>query len=107
MSESWAGKEVRDARATINARGWPQPCSKCGKPIVESDNWHADHYLISRHQARLMGLRLTDLPVAPAHARCNMSDGGKIGARLTNLKKTQVERPGRRASSKSRNIRGI
>lgn len=111
MSERWSGDRVRAARARIEARGWPQPCCRCGKPVMPHDRWQADHYPISRAQAIFMGIPLDNLPVAAAHGSCNERAGGQHGARITNARKNKREhRAGRRAArldARARGIRGI
>lgn len=110
---AWDGARVRKARAEIEARGWPQLCTKCHKPIYSTDKWHADHWLISRHTAKIQGIPLDSLPVAPAHASCNMKDGARISAALSkakhNYERVNENRPAtlRRGSPASRNIRGV
>lgn len=104
----WSGDVVRRARARISARGWPQPCCRCGRMVQPHERWQVDHYPISREQGKALGIPLDTLPTAPAHARCNESAGGKRGAQITNAKHSKNHRPHRhRGSDYARGIRGV
>ena len=100
----WGGGESKKARAVcapMVRQG--VPCCRCGKPVVEGQAWHADHYPVSRE--------FGGTQVWPAHERCNTRDGGKRGARITNARKTErqdvaVNRQGV-SSERSRGIRGV
>ena len=74
----WGGADSRAARAIVRPM-LPAPCTKCGKPVTEDMDWHADHI----HAAALGGANDAS-NYGPAHARCNEADGGKLGAMLTN-----------------------
>ena len=110
-SKYWSGRRVTQARALIEARGWPQPCCRCGHAISPHDRWQVDHYPVGRSQALKLGIPLESLQVLPAHARCNEAAGGRLGAAITNRK---TERKGKaaprrrsRGANQSRNIRGV
>lgn len=77
----WAGAEVTRARAKCRAM-LPHPCRKCGVIITADEpetSWHAGHGL-----SRAEGGDGSD--IEPEHARCNTSDGGRMGARITNAR---------------------
>lgn len=105
MSRSdWAGDVVRNARARVAAQGWPQPCTKCGCLIDgEVEPWQADHFEIDRVTARDYGIPIADLPVGPAHPRCNTSAGGKVAAKRRRARRAETVEP----SMRSRNLRGV
>ena len=88
---AWTGNEVRKAR-----NAWivqlTLPCCRCGKPVTRDMKWQVDHYPIPRE--------FGGTQTWPAHAYCNMSAGGKRGAKITNMKK-------RNKVNEGRNIRGI
>jgi hypothetical protein len=64
-------------------------------PRRKAGGWHPDHYPVRREDG---GTR-----VVPAHDTCNLSDGGKRGAAITNAR-----RHARRGFiDKRRNIRGV
>jgi hypothetical protein len=81
----WGGSKSTAARAhcrQLLAAG-PVPCQRCGQPITSDDpesSWHAGH--IEGHATG--GSDSDPANFTPEHARCNMSDGGKLGARITN-----------------------
>lgn len=82
----WGGRKSTNARAKVRAM-LPAPCHRCGGIITRADpesSWHADHTT-----ERMYGGGDTDL--APAHAGCNTSAGGKIGARITNSRRVTAE----------------
>ena len=74
----WGGHASTKARARIRPT-LPAPCTRCGGLVTDEMDWHADH--LERR-----GEGGTDSPgnMGPCHARCNTSDGGKIGAAITN-----------------------
>lgn len=78
MSASWSGSTVRKARAFWSAR-LPVPCCRCRKPVLPEQAWHVDHWPVPRE--------LGGTETWPAHAKCNMSAGGKRGAELTNARR--------------------
>ena len=96
----WNGNKVRQARTHWLAR-LPLPCSRCGRPVLPTDQWHVDHI----HQRVLGGADGVENQW-PAHASCNTSDGGKLGAARANERRaTTARRPN--LSEQSRNIRGV
>lgn len=73
-------------REQIEAR-LPLPCVEgCGNLVVKGQAWHVAHIVPASQ-----GGRTTAANCGPAHARCNLKAGGKLGAAVTN---------GRRRSSK-------
>lgn len=74
----WGGNDSRAARSIV--RGMlPSPCTRCGRTVTEDMEWHADHI-----QEHAFGGASNASNYGPAHAKCNTSAGGKIGARMTN-----------------------
>lgn len=55
----------------------PRPCLHCGKPVLPGQRWDVAHV---RDLARGGGVG----HVGPAHAQCNRSAGGKLGAAIRN-----------------------
>lgn len=71
------------------AKTLPAPCvqPRCqlGGVVHPGQQWDVGH--LPGHDAYLdTGLPLTRDQVGPAHRRCNRSDGGKVGAAMTNAK---------------------
>lgn len=100
----WSGDASRRARARVSAQGWPQPCTKCGRLIDGAvEAWHADHFEIDRVTARDHGIPLDQLPVGPAHARCNTAAGGKVAAARRQARRFESIEP----SMRRRNLRGV
>ena len=71
----YAGVEQRDARARAAAK-LPSPCPRCHGIVTSGMVWHADHWPISRAEARAQGIALGELEVWPAHKSCNESANG-------------------------------
>lgn len=95
MSTRWSGNRVRQARAYWRPR-LPVPCCRCGRTVYHDDRkpaggWHVDHYPIPRSAG--------GTETRPAHDLCNTSDGGKVGAAITNSR--------RRPRRPNGNIRGV
>ncbi len=80
-TNKWEGHRARKARAewkrVVDAGG--VVCCRCQKPILAGESWQVDHWPISREHGG------TD--TWPAHARCNLSAGGKRGAQIVNERK--------------------
>jgi hypothetical protein len=74
----WGGHASTKARAHVR-RMLPAPCNRCGNIVTDEMDWHADHV-----QERGAGGADTPDNYLPAHAHCNTSAGGKIGAAITN-----------------------
>ena len=74
----WGGNDSRKARAIV-APTLPAPCTRCGRIVTADMEWHADHILEDTFGGKADAGNL-----GPAHAKCNTSAGGKIGARMTN-----------------------
>lgn len=89
---SWGGSDSRNARAhcrAMLAQG-PVPCQRCGIEITKDDpesSWHAGH--IEGHATG--GNDKDPNNFTPEHGRCNTSDGGKLGARITNSHKVEQD----------------
>lgn len=68
----------------------PAPCVECGKPVHAGQRWHVGH-----RRALAQGGAIGDY--GPAHGSCNESNGGKLGAAVTNAKRGAVtkRRPAR------------
>ena len=71
----YAGVEQRDARARAAAK-LPSTCPRCGGIVTSGMVWHADHWPISRAEARAQGIPLAELEVWPAHKSCNEAANG-------------------------------
>ena len=85
----WGGNDSRKARAICRAM-LPHPCRRCGGVITAEDpeaSWHAGH--IEDHATG--GNDKDASNFAPEHAKCNMSAGGKLGARVTNSHKVEQD----------------
>ena len=106
----WSGAQVRAARAQWTPR-LPQPCCRCGKPVIASQRWQVDHWPIGRAEASRLGIPLESLATWPAHGHCNESEGGKTGAAMTNARRrvTKSAKVPRRdfGPDHARGIRGI
>lgn len=96
----WSGRKVTTARAHWVAR-LPLPCYRCGKPVTADMKWTVEHLL----ERAYGGSETSTSNQWVSHAHCNYSGGGKIGAAITNGRRsTTVERL---ESEQSRGIRGI
>ena len=78
---AYAGAEQREARARAAAK-LPSPCPRCQGIVTAEMVWHADHWPISRAQARAAGIPLSELDVWPAHKSCNEKANGPSRAGL-------------------------
>lgn len=85
----WGGRASTRERAAWQKRidaagGWP--CCRCGRivlpGITSGRYWQPDHWPIPRE--------LGGTETHPAHAKCNLSAGGKRGAQITNARRTPV-----------------
>ena len=100
----WGGHASRTARAALAPR-LPLPCCRCGRPVIPrpwlpADGWHPDHFPIPRH--------LGGTEMWPAHAECNLRDGGQRGAAITNARRASRPRPAPgRPDPRAMNMRGI
>ena len=61
------------------------PCPLCQQPMTTSMRLHLHHSNAASKLAGLPGDQLT-------HARCNVADGGRLGARITNASATVTQR---------------
>ena len=73
----WGGNDSRKARAIVAAM-LPAQCTRCPNIVTADMDWHADHI-----QEHAFGGASNAGNYGPAHAKCNTSAGGKIGARIT------------------------
>lgn len=60
----------------------PLPCVNCGRPVLPEQKWHVGHRLDAMN-----GGRPTLANVGPAHAKCNLRAGGKLGAAVSNARR--------------------
>lgn len=74
-------RAVRKSLLALLAATGPWPCPLCGQPM-HAGMGRALHLHHSNPQAKLAGLPGDQL----AHGRCNVRDGGKLGAQITNSK---------------------
>lgn len=74
---NWGGYAATKARRNWASR-LPLPCCRCNRIVTADMLWQVDHYPIPRE----MGGTET----WPAHAKCNMSAGGKRGAQIVNAR---------------------
>lgn len=75
---------TRQVRPMIQA-SLPAPCvNRCKKGgiVAPGDRWDVAH--LPGHDAYLRRGDLSINHVGPAHSSCNRSDGGRVGAALTN-----------------------
>ena len=100
---AWSGRKVTTARAHWRGRlqAGPLPCYRCGKPVTVHDRWTVEHLL-----ERAYGGSETDVSNQwVAHLHCNSSAGGRIGAAITNGRRSATVE--RMDSERSRGIRGL
>jgi len=57
----------------------PTPCVECGRPVSADQTWHVAHIVPASQ-----GGRTTLDNTGPAHARCNLEAGGRLGASVVN-----------------------
>lgn len=89
-----SGRKAWGGRASVNARRQcramlPHPCKTCGGMITSEtpeEQWHAGHL-----EDRGQGGADSGSNYAPEHAWCNTSQGGKLGAAITNGAKVTVD----------------
>ena len=105
---NWSGARSRAARkAILYLVEQGAPCSKCGQPVRLDQHWHADHLV-----PRVYGGSDEIGNLWPAHAKCNMADGGRIGSRHRATRRDPVRNPNddpveARKIEQERGIRGI
>ncbi|MFZ4843022.1 HNH endonuclease [Mycetocola saprophilus] len=78
---------LRKARPIIE-RTLPAPCvnvCQLGGVVYPGQTWHVGHII---DKSRGGPDTLDNL--GPSHAKCNTSDGGKLGAKITNAARTQT-----------------
>lgn len=68
------------------AKQLPLPCVHCGQPVLREHDWHAAHRLGAAH-----GGAPTLANVGVAHAKCNLRDGGREGARIVNARRRSTD----------------
>lgn len=70
---------VVEVRKAIASR-LPLPCVEgCGQPVLKTQSWHVAHRVPASQ-----GGRTTLANCGPAHAKCNLKSGGRMGAAVTN-----------------------
>lgn len=74
----------RRARARL-APTLPAPCCRCGRPVLPTDKWEADHSIPLLRWPD--DHPYPDHLVMPAHRARNRRAGGQDGARITNAMK--------------------
>lgn len=84
-SESHHHRDRGRVRATIAAQ-LPMPCVECGRPVTPGQTWHVAHVVPAS-----AGGRTTVDNCGPAHARCNLIAGGRMGAAITNGARAQSQ----------------
>jgi 5-methylcytosine-specific restriction endonuclease McrA len=84
--EAWRNGGSRRARVRLAAT-LPAPCCRCGRPVLPTDQWEADHSVPLVRWPE--GKPYPDRLIMPAHKSCNRRAGGKDGARITNAMKAQ------------------
>ncbi|MFJ3392030.1 HNH endonuclease [Leifsonia aquatica] len=79
-AQKWTSKapKLRAAWAEM----LPRPCLACGRVILKGESFHVGHI-----RAASLGGQPTMQNTTPMHARCNLSDGGKLGAAVTNSRR--------------------
>lgn len=80
-TEQGLGWEHQQARAAALPKAWDTPCPYCGKLMLRGQNLDLDHQV-----ARALGGHHG--PRRMAHAHCNRSAGGKLGAQLRQARRT-------------------
>lgn len=84
----WGGRKVTKARDTVRAM-LPAPCWRgCGKVITRDwpeKDWHAGHV-----NGRAEGGPDNVTNYLPECRWCNLSEGGKVGAAITNGKRVSI-----------------
>jgi len=69
-------------REQIEAR-LPLPCVEgCGEPVMAGQAWHVAHLVPASQGGQTVASN-----VGPAHARCNLKAGGRLGARTSNTRR--------------------
>lgn len=69
-------------REQIEAR-LPLPCvEQCGRLVEPGQSWHVAHLIPASQGGRTVASN-----VGPAHARCNLKSGGKLGAATVNRRR--------------------
>lgn len=76
----------------------PAPCVECKRPVTPEHQWQVGH-IVSVALAKRMGWTREQINapsnLGPVHSgrgmRCNQRAGGRLGAQITNAKKTKTE----------------
>ena len=76
--EGWATVYRKSIEATL-----PAPCVDCPGIVQPGDPWDVGHIV-----GIFQGGGHDRSNLGPSHRRCNRSEGGKIGARLVNQRRT-------------------
>lgn len=80
----WVNGEGKRQRARLAAL-LPQPCPRCGKPVLATHAWEADHVIPLNRWPE--NKPYPNELIRAAHKSCNRSHGGKDGSRITNERK--------------------
>lgn len=70
-------------------------CVDCGKPITEGQAFDVGHRVgVAEGKAQGWTRQMLDSPtnLGPSHRGCNRSAGGKVGAKISNTKRTEGKR---------------
>jgi hypothetical protein len=90
MSGTWGGSTVRAARARwrpiVNAGD--AVCWRCGRPIVPNPDLPHDGWQVGHIEDLALGGAHGHENQAPEHSRCNTSAGGRLGAAITNARRS-------------------
>lgn len=92
----WVNGEGRRQRARLAAL-LPTPCPRCGKPVLASHAWEADHTIPLNRWPE--SKPYPNALIMAAHKSCNRSAGGKDGARITNSRKKAQSNDGKNIRS--------
>ena len=74
-----AQARARHARARVVL---PVQCWRCGGVIAEGMRFHMGHTVDVAEGG-------ADSPLYPEHVRCNLTEGGRLGAKVTNARKAR------------------
>ncbi|WP_082108705.1 recombination protein NinG [Microbacterium sp. Ag1] len=84
-----AWRDFRNVQRALIEKRLPAPCVDCGRAVLRTQKWHVGH-IIAVSLAPHLGL--VPANVGPSHARCNLRDGGRMGAAKTNRARSRAKR---------------
>ena len=90
-SKPW--RDFRKVQRPLIAARLPFPCVDCGRVVHAHQRWHVGHIIAVSIAPQLA---LHPANVGPSHSKCNLSDGGRMGAGKVNAaraRKTRGEFP--------------